>query len=298
MTEPGKNLTIFPDRALAGLANGDLLSQVLARMRMTGDRIFSSMLLPFAQLDMSARAAHAYAVMEGVVKIAGDEADASEIRSGELLLLPRGPGSLRISALDQPANVVVCHFWFDPASQPDLLLTLPAMIHLRQAETCDWLPNIMQFLLHEADNDEAGSALMVSRMIDLVVVRALRAWVHHGHASNWLGGLADKRIARALKAIHEQSPRGLTIDGLAAVSGMSRSNFCERFNALVGKSPLRYRNEWRLSVARDMLAKGDARVGEVRRSVGYESEAAFSRAYKAYFGHAPREAKPSITPAE
>jgi AraC-like DNA-binding protein len=90
----------------------------------------------------------------------------------------------------------------------------------------------------------------------------------------------------------------LTIDGLASVAGMSRSNFCERFNALVGKSPLRYRNAWRLSVARDMLSKGDARVGEVGRSVGYESEAAFSRAYKAYFGHAPREAKPSATPAE
>jgi AraC-like DNA-binding protein len=104
---------------------------------------------------------------------------------------------------------------------------------------------------------------MVSRMIDLVVARALRVRVRHGHASNWLGGLADQRIARALRAIHEQSLRGLTIDSLASVAGMSRSNFCERFNALVGKSPVRYRNEWRLGVARDMLTKGDARMGEV-----------------------------------
>jgi hypothetical protein len=141
-------LTILPDRTPAGLANGDLLSQALARMRMTGDRVFSSILLPFAQLDMPVQAAHAYAVMENAARIDGNGADSSEIRSGELLLLPRGPGSLRISALDQPANVVVCHFWFDPASQLELLLTLPVTIHRRQAETCDWLPNTVQFLLH------------------------------------------------------------------------------------------------------------------------------------------------------
>jgi AraC-like DNA-binding protein len=85
----------------------------------------------------------------------------------------------------------------------------------------------------------------------------------------------------------------LTIDALAAIAGMSRSSFCERFTALVGQSPLRYRNEWRLTLARDMLAKGALRIGEVGMAIGYESEAAFSRAYKAFFGHTPRDAKPA-----
>ncbi|MGF6919836.1 AraC family transcriptional regulator [Paraburkholderia sp. 40] len=293
MTELGKNLSILPELALAGLANGDLLSQVLARMRMTGDCAYSYKLPPLAQLEMSARSPYACAVTEGIVKIAGDHVTSSEIQSGELVLLPRGPCDLRIAACNEPATVVVCSFWFDPGSLQDLLFGLPSLIHLRHTETEGWLDNLMKFLLHEAGNDQPGSALMVSRMIDLFVVRALRAWVHHGHASSWLGGLADQRIARALKAIHEQPPRGLTIDGLAAVAGMSRSSFCERFTALVGKSPLRYRNEFRLTVARDMLAKGNARVGEVGMSVGYESEAAFSRAYKTFFGHTPRDARPT-----
>lgn len=293
MTELGKNLTILPELALTGLANGDLLSQVLARMRMTGDGVHSYNLPPFSPLEMSAQTAHACAVTEGMINVTGEGVPSSEVQSGELVLFPRGPRDLRVSTCNEGATVVVCRFWFDPDSLHDLLFGLPTLIHLRQAETEGWFDNIMKFLLHEADNDQPGSALMVSRMIDLVVVRALRAWVHHGHASNWLGGLADQRIARVLKAIHEQSARGLSIDGLASIAGMSRSNFCERFTTLVGKSPLRYRNEWRLTVARDMLSKGDARVGEVGMSVGYESEAAFSRAYKTFFGQAPRTAKPT-----
>jgi len=291
MTEPEKNLSILPELTPSGITNGDLLSQVLARMRLTGDRVYSSELAPRGQLELPAQTAHTCAVSKGALRITGDDTAPVEIQSNELVLLPRGPRGLQLAACDEAATVVVCRFWFDPDSTQDLLFALPALIHIREAETSGWLANIMKFLLHEADNDEPGAALMVSRLIDLFVVRALRAWVHHGHASSWLGGLADARIARVLRTIHEQPPRALTIDGLAAIAGMSRSSFCERFTALVGQSPLRYRNECRLTLARDMLAKGNARVGEVGTTIGYESEAAFSRAYKAFFGHTPRDAK-------
>lgn len=96
------------------------------------------------------------------------------------------------------------------------------------------------------------------------------------------------RIASALKAIHERPIERWSIETLAAIAGMSRSSFCGRFTVLVGRPPLRYQNEWRLALARDLLAKGNARVGEIGFSIGYGSEAAFSRAYKALFGHSPR----------
>jgi AraC-like DNA-binding protein len=70
---------------------------------------------------------------------------------------------------------------------------------------------------------------------------------------------------------------------------MSRSSFCDRFSALVGRSPLRYQNEWRLTLAKTMLARHNSRIGEVGFAIGYESEASFSRAYKAYFGRSPRD---------
>jgi transcriptional regulator GlxA family with amidase domain len=202
---------------------------------------------------------------------------------------------LRLTVGESPAAVVVCRFWFDPDTLQEMLFALPTLIHIPQVEARHWLGNIAQFLLREASDSQPGSALMISRMIDLIVIRMLRTWVHRGQASSWLGGLADARIARVLKAIHEQPAQPLTIDGLAAIAGMSRSGFCERFVALVGQSPLRYRNECRLTLARNMLAKGTLRVGEVSLAVGYESEAAFSRAYKAFFGHTPRDARPATT---
>jgi transcriptional regulator GlxA family with amidase domain len=130
---------------------------------------------------------------------------------------------------------------------------------------------------------------MVSRLIDLAVIRTLRTWIHCGPIVGWFGGLADPRIANALKAIHERPMQRWRIEALASIAGMSRSSFCERFTALIGRSPLRYYNEHRLTLARDLLAKQSARVGEVGLSIGYESEAAFSRAYKNLFGHSPRE---------
>ena len=120
-----------------------------------------------------------------------------------------------------------------------------------------------QFLLVETTDAEPGAALMISRIIDLAVIRTLRTWVHLGRTSGWLAGLADPRIARALKVMHERPLQRWSVETLSDVAGMSRSSFCERFNALVGRSPLRYQNEWRLNLARDMLAAGDGRVGEI-----------------------------------
>jgi len=108
-------------------------------------------------------------------------------------------------------------------------------------------------------------------------------------ASGWLGGLSDARIARTLRAIHEKPGHQWRIGALAAVAGMSRSSFCDRFNTLVGRSPLRYQNEWRLTLAKTMLARQNSRIGEVGFAIGYESEASFSRAYKAFFGRSPRD---------
>jgi AraC-like DNA-binding protein len=292
MTEPGKDLTIRPELALEGLVSGDLLSQVLARIRLTGDRVYSTRLSPAGMLELNAQSAYVCVATQGTLEI-GHDSGAVTLQTGDLALLPRGPRAMHISASTGPAEVVVCCFWFDPDSMRDMLFAMPSLIHLTKAQTNEWLTQVIQFLLIEATDFQPGSALMVSRLIDLIVIRTLRTWVHHGKVSSWLGGLADVRISRALKALHDNPRQALTIDELAGVAGMSRSNFADRFTALVGMPPLRYRNEWRLALAREMLANRGLRVGEVGFAVGYESEAAFSRAYKSFFGHAPSEARPS-----
>ncbi|MCW6512903.1 AraC family transcriptional regulator [Lichenifustis flavocetrariae] len=290
MTEPLENLTDLPDEGSRGIASGDLLSHVLAQIRLTGDRVMSNALAQGEVLNLDRDAAYAVVMADGELHVdAGDEG-AGRIDKGDLVLLPRGPGDLRLWASSAQADVVVCRFWFDPYSLRGMISALPQRIHIRRAQAVGWLDGMLPFLMIEVTDAQPGSALMISRIIDLIVIRTLRTWVHLGNTSGWLGGLSDARVGRALKAIHEEPTRHWSIDALAGVAGMSRSSFCERFNALVGRPPLRYHNEWRLNLARDMLVRRDARVGEIGLRVGYVSEAAFSRAYKALFGHSPREA--------
>jgi AraC-like DNA-binding protein len=237
---------------------------------------------------LEAEAAYVCVVTEGALRIEGDDRSPVVVDTGDLVLLPRGAGDLRFVASGPSATTILCRFWFDPDSLRGMIFALPQCIQIRRAESVGWLEGIVNFLLVEASDVQPGAALMISRLIDLVVIRALRSWVHQGHTSGWLGGLSDTRIASALKAIHERPMQRWSIETLAGIAGMSRSNFCERFTTLVGRAPLRYHNEWRLALARDLLAKRSARVGEIGLSIGYESEAAFSRAYKRQFGHPPR----------
>jgi AraC-like DNA-binding protein len=287
MIELPRNLTILPEMEF-GPASADLLSHVLAQIRLAGDRVYSCSLVQEDRLDLEAGAAHVCVVTEGALRIEGDERAPLVIDTGDLAMLPYGASGLRLVAAGAPASMVLCRFRFDADSLRGMVSALPDCIHIRRADGADWLEGIVHFMMIEAGDIQPGAALMVSRLIDLVVIRTLRTWIHHGPASGWLGGLSDVRIANALKAIHERPMQRWSIDSLAAIAGMSRSSFCERFTALVGRPPLRYHNEWRLTLARDLLAKRGARIGEIGFSIGYESEAAFSRAYKAQFGHSPR----------
>jgi AraC-like DNA-binding protein len=289
MTEPLEDLIIRPELQLQGIATGDLLSQVLSQIRLTGDSVYSTRLPAKARLPLEARAAHVCVIKEGRLRIALAGEPAVTIDAGDLVLLPRDPDKIRITAIDGPASLVVCRFWFDAASLRAMLFALPSLIHIDRVQAAAWLEGLVHYLLLEVDDGQPGGALMISRLIDLIVIRTLRTWVHHGRAAGWLGGLSDARVARALRRIHEQPLHRWSLEELASIASMSRSRFSERFTALVGRSPLRYQNEWRLTLARDMLSKRTSRVGEVGIAIGYESEAAFSRAYKSFFGRSPRD---------
>jgi AraC-like DNA-binding protein len=288
MTELLENLTIHPDPAASDGSSTDLLSHVLAQIRLTGDRVYSCALTKKNRRKLEMDAAHVCVVTKGVLHLEQEGRTTVALDTGDLVLLPRGARDLRFTAASTATTVILCRFRFDPDSLRGMIFALPQYIRLRKAESAGWLEGIVHFLLIEAGDVQPGAALMISRLIDLVVIRVLRTWVHQGHTSGWLGGLSDARIASALKAIHERPMQRWSIQALADIAGMSRSSFCERFTTLVGQSPLRYHNEWRLTLARDLLAKRSARVGEIGLSIGYESEAAFSRAFKNLFGHSPR----------
>lgn len=289
MTDLLENLTILPEMQLEGLATGDLLSQVLAQIRLTGDRVYSSTLTDGERLELDGASSHVCVLQKGELHIECADLPTVLVKQGDILFLPHDASSLGITASSGPSAVVICRFWFDASSFQAMLFAMPWLIHIKQIEAAAWAEGILHFMLIEANDTQPGGALMVSRLIDLTVIRILRTWVQQGTASGWLGGLSDTRIARALRVIHEKPGQQWRIDALAEVAGMSRSSFCERFSALVGRSPLRYQNEWRLTLAKTMLSKHNSRIGEIGFAIGYESEAAFSRAYKAYFGRSPRD---------
>ncbi|WP_437879570.1 AraC family transcriptional regulator [Pseudomonas sp. LRF_L74] len=289
MIDSPEHLIILPEMQLEGFATGDLLSQVLAQMRLTGDRVYSATLEQGDRLELDRNSAHVCLLQTGRLQIQRDDEPAVLLEPGDIFLLPHTLEKLKLTACDGPTTLAVCRFWFDAGSFRAMLFALPWLIHIKRTEAAPWSEGLLHFMLLEANDVQPGGALMVSRLIDLTVIRVLRTWVQQGAASGWLGGLSDARIARVLRAIHEQPRQQWRIDALAKLAGMSRSSFCERFSALVGRSPLRYQNEWRLTLAKTMLATHTSRVGDVGFAVGYESEAAFSRAYKAFFGRSPRE---------
>lgn len=291
MMDLPEDLTIHPDAEVDGFTSGDLLSHALAQIRLRGDHIYSRLLAAGEHLEHTVGAGHVCVVMEGAVDLEGDGHLRTVVDTGDLVMLTAGAGGLHLAASDMPAKVIICRFWLDPDSLNGMIFALPQCIHITRVESAAWLDGLVHYTLLEAKDTQPGASLMISRIIDLMVIRTLRCWVHRGQTSGWLGGLSDARIARALKAIHEHPVQPWSIETLAGICGMSRSSFCERFAALVGHSPLRYQNELRLTLAREMLKKPNARVGEIGLSVGYKSEAAFSRAYKALFGHPPRQAQ-------
>ncbi len=292
MTETLENLTIRPEEAAAAASQNDLLSSVLSQIRLTGDHVFAQGLARGERVPVDAGGAQVVVATRGRLTLGSRDLPPLTLETGDLALLTHAPDEA-LTAADGPAEIVVCRFRFDPDSLRGMVFALPDCIHLSHAEAADWIDGIVHFMMIEADDVQPGSGLMISRLIDLVVIRVLRTWVQLGRASGWLGGLSDARIARCLKMVHAEPMRRWSVATLAEAAGMSRSNFCDRFAALVGRSPLRYQNEWRLGLARRMLAEPDARAGEVGLRIGYASEAAFSRAYKDLFGHSPRDARKS-----
>ena len=154
-----------------------------------------------------------------------------------------------------------------------------------------WLDLLMRLLAEESQGDAPGRRFASSRLVDLLLVLVVRYWWAQKPqtGSQWLGALHDPRIGAALARLHAAPERGWTIAGLAATAGMSRSSFLERFTSLVGEAPMTYLTRWRMQLAAKMLLSPGASVSRVAGRSGYESEAAFSRAFKRYIGVAPAE---------
>jgi AraC-like DNA-binding protein len=254
-------------------------------------------------------------------QLPGDASSALRVEAGELLVVPQGEAHLMGSALDlapvaaaplltsqlqgSPGEILrlahggggerthlLCGFLAcDETLNNPVLSALPRIfkIDMRNDPRSAWLEASLEFAAAEAAQWRAGSATVLARLSELLFVEAVRRCIDAlpDDRKGWLAGVRDRFVGRALASLHAQPAYGWTVDELARKVGLSRSALAQRFSDLLGQPPMQYLASWRLRMAAHELASGSKTLAAVAELVGYESEAAFNRAFKREYGMPP-----------
>jgi AraC-like DNA-binding protein len=156
-------------------------------------------------------------------------------------------------------------------------------------EADGWLASTLRHTIEEADGLHPGGSAMLARLTELLYLEVLRRYMQQlppGKAG-WLSGVKDPEVGRALRLLHAHPARPWTVESLAREVGVSRSGLAQRFTDLTGEAPMRYLAGWRIQLAKHLILQANLPIAEVADRVGYESEAAFNRAFKRHVGVPP-----------
>ncbi|MCI0663077.1 MAG: AraC family transcriptional regulator [Acidobacteria bacterium] len=187
-------------------------------------------------------------------------------------------------------------FYFENHESHPLLKVLPTFIHFSGrtgndggGKVVDWFKTSLDFLSTEAALRKPGAEPIITRLSDILFIQAVRGYANtvSGEQPNWFAAATDPQIGEALASIHRMPQSHWTVEQLAILAGMSRSAFANRFTKLVGEPPLRYLSRWRMHKAIEMIYENRMTTAEIASLVGYESEAAFSKAFKKLNGEGP-----------
>ena len=172
-----------------------------------------------------------------------------------------------------------------------MISTLPPLLKLNveQGGAAEWIRSTFQYAAEEVSAGRPGSETVLAKLSELLFVEAVRRYAEAlpDGQTGWLAGLREPFVARALALLHGDITRRWTVDDLGREVGLSRSALADRFIRLIGVPPMHYLASWRMQVATQKLRNTSASLAQVAEIVGYDSEAAFSRAFKKTFGAAP-----------
>ncbi len=257
-------------------------------------------------------------VTEGRCRARLPDGEAVELAAGDLIMFPHGDGHLLGSDL-QLAPVVaetlvrpspegglahidhggggartrfVCGFLAcDSRLCRPLLGALPRMLRvpLGDGPAAAWITSTLRHGAAETRAPRAGADAVLAKLSELLFVEAIRRYTESlpDTERGWFAGLRDPHVSRALALLHAEPAKAWTVDDLARETGLSRSALAERFADLIGEPPMQYLTRWRLALAARALREGREPIARVAESVGYESDAAFNRAFKREFGMPP-----------
>lgn len=191
---------------------------------------------------------------------------------------------------DEETVLMGGHFEMDPSFKHPFINSLPKLMHIKamQSELCFWLNNVAVFMNEEISDEQAGTKVILARLADIIFILIVRAYLKQEKIEQgFLMALKDERISNSLKSMHEFPEKEWTIEQLAAVAGMSRSLYSKEFKKSVGETPLGYLTNWRIIKSKEILSATKENISEVAAKVGYQSEAAFNRLFKAKVGVTP-----------
>ncbi|MFT3953319.1 MAG: AraC family transcriptional regulator [Piscinibacter sp.] len=250
-------------------------------------------------------------VLEGHCRLALERQPALPLSAGDFVLLPATPG-FTLSSVEPATPVDVDaraaagtgggeirhgrrggrpdmrmlggYFEFDSPDSVLLVSLLPAIVQVRGSERLPWLLNLVR---EESLQRRPGRDLVLTRLVEVLLIEALRAAPGEQALPGLLRGLADKRLAAAFRHMHGDPARPWTMAQLAGKSALSRSAFFDRFSRAVGMPPMEYLLAWRMAIAKDLLRRQELAVAEVAGRVGYGSASTFSTAFSRHVGMPP-----------
>ncbi len=305
-------------RSLPG--SSDPLGQALYQLRLNGSLYCQSELYAPWGLEMPEMPGQMmfHIVISGECWLSAGQQGSIRLSQGSLALVPQGHGHSIFSAegiecthlFDVPITQISERYEllrhggegdhtsllcgvisFDQVAGAKLIAQLPDVVVLdpNREEQSAWLQSTLQLIAGEAKNMSLGGETIMAHLADIIVIHAIRHWVSNSvdAQQGWLGALKDPKLGKALVAIHNEPAKGWTVDQLAQAAGMSRSGFSSRFTETIGTSVKQYLTNWRMTVARAKLMTENMPLGDLAEELGYQSEAAFSRAYKRVMGESP-----------
>lgn len=249
-------------------------------------------------------------LLEGRCLLAVQGQEPITLEAGDFVLMPATPGftlsgfepvvpvaidalqaagvdaDLRHGRPDGPPDVRMLGGYFAFGSPDAALLVslLPALLHVRGI---DRLSVLVQLVREESTEQRAGRELVLGRLVEVLLIEALRSTTGEGAPPGLLRGLADARLAAAMRLMHGEPARAWTVDELARQAALSRSAFFDRFSRAVGLRPMEYLLAWRMALAKDLLRRPGVALAEVAERVGYSSASSFSTAFSRHVGQAP-----------
>ncbi|OAJ63830.1 AraC family transcriptional regulator [Paraburkholderia ginsengiterrae] len=251
-------------------------------------------------------------ILEGGCRLAIDGHEPIELRAGDFVLIPAAYG-VAMSSLEPPppgvetaAPVALGNGLFrigDPGNpidtrmmaghctfgSPDaalLVSLLPQLVLVRGEQR---LATLMELVREESREQRPAREIVLSRLVEVLLIEALRSMADTNTSPGLVRGLADRRLAAAIRGMHEQPTRAWTVAALAKEAALSRSSFFEHFSRAVGVAPMEYLLTWRMALAKDLLRRNVGRVAEIAQRVGYSSASTFSVAFTRHVGRPPSQ---------